>query len=56
LEGNIQTNLKEVVQASSAKNMIQYLPGPSEVSIENYMDKSQAISTSAEILSASPSG
>jgi len=43
LEGNIQTNLKEVVQASSAKNMLQYLPGPSEVSIENYMDKSQAL-------------
>jgi hypothetical protein len=56
LEGNIQTNFKEVVWASSAKNMIQYVPGPSEASTENYMDKSQAIYTSAEILSASPSG
>jgi hypothetical protein len=48
--------LKEVEQASSAKNMIQYLPGPSEVSIENYMDKRQGISTSAELLSASSTG
>ena len=55
LKDNIQMNLKEVEQASSAKNIIQHLPGHSEVSIENYIDKSQGISTSAELLVASPS-
>jgi hypothetical protein len=56
LKDNIQTNVKEVEQASSAKNIIQYLPGPSEVSIENFMNKNQGMSTSAELLSDSPSG
>jgi len=36
--------------------MIHYLPRPSEVRIENYINKSQGISTSAELLSASSSG
>jgi len=56
LKDNIQTNLKDAEQLSSAKNMIQYLLGSSEFSIENYMDRNQGISTSSELLSASLSG